>query len=330
MELAYFEKFLNSLLEDCNVDIVAGRRNRIDDLDKVMLELNDIQNSNTIDRILNRIYLERFHIKYPQFVELIKTNVKFKNRHLGDRCFILGNGPSLREQDLSLLRDEYVFTVNNLCRYDGFQAIKSNYHFYADPIYFDTNNKNEAVVLLRNAFIKDIKTEYSKNDTVCFLSTLGYDLVIANNLKSHAKIEYYSTPLKFYDGYDEDIDYAKPAPAFHTVVQWCITMAIYMGFKEIYLLGCDCDGIIELIDRRQSRHAYEINETERKLAEYLDSRYGTEAMFLGWAKIFHLYKQLRLYCEKRNIKLVNCSAKTVLDCIPIMRYEDVMKGLCSN
>jgi len=329
MKLNYSEKFLNSLLEDCNVDIVTGRGNSIDDLNKALFELDNFQKSNTVDKILNRIYLERFHIKYPQFVELIKANAKFKNRHVGNRCFILGNGPSLREQDVSILRDEYVYTVNNLCRYDGFQAIKSNYHFYADPKYFNTHDDNEAAVQIRNDFITDIKTEYSQNNTVCFLSTLAYDLVMENNLKSYAEIEFYSTPLKFYDEYDEEIDYAKPAPAFYTVVHWCITMAIYMGFKEIFLLGCDCDGIIEFIDRSLSRHVYESNEIDRKMVEYTVSRYSTEVVFSGWVNIFHLYKQLHLYCEKRNIKLINCSAKTALDCIPIMRYEDVIKGLCN-
>ena len=34
---------------------------------------------------------------------------KFKDIHAGERCVIIGNGPSLRDTDLSLLRDEYTF-----------------------------------------------------------------------------------------------------------------------------------------------------------------------------------------------------------------------------
>lgn len=35
-----------------------------------------------------------------------------RNRHAGKRCFIIGNGPSLRDMDLSKLRDEYTFGLN--------------------------------------------------------------------------------------------------------------------------------------------------------------------------------------------------------------------------
>ncbi|MFO7997093.1 MAG: hypothetical protein R6U93_08195, partial [Dehalococcoidia bacterium] len=37
-----------------------------------------------------------------------------KDKHEGQRCFIIGNGPSLRNTDLSLLRDEVTFGLNRI------------------------------------------------------------------------------------------------------------------------------------------------------------------------------------------------------------------------
>lgn len=37
-----------------------------------------------------------------------------KDQHRGKRCFILGNGPSLRQTDLSRLRGEYTFGLNRI------------------------------------------------------------------------------------------------------------------------------------------------------------------------------------------------------------------------
>lgn len=37
-----------------------------------------------------------------------------RNRHLGERCVIMGNGPSLNNTDLSLLRGETVFGLNRI------------------------------------------------------------------------------------------------------------------------------------------------------------------------------------------------------------------------
>ena len=38
----------------------------------------------------------------------------FKDRHKGQRCFIIGNGPSLRHMDLGPLREEYTFGLNRI------------------------------------------------------------------------------------------------------------------------------------------------------------------------------------------------------------------------
>lgn len=35
-----------------------------------------------------------------------------RDHYTGERCFIIGNGPSLRETDLALLRDEHTFALN--------------------------------------------------------------------------------------------------------------------------------------------------------------------------------------------------------------------------
>jgi len=39
---------------------------------------------------------------------------QFENAHLGDRCVIIGNGPSLRNTDMTLLHDEYTFGLNRI------------------------------------------------------------------------------------------------------------------------------------------------------------------------------------------------------------------------
>ena len=40
--------------------------------------------------------------------------VEYHNKHQGQRCFIIGNGPSLRQTDLSKLRVEFTFGLNRI------------------------------------------------------------------------------------------------------------------------------------------------------------------------------------------------------------------------
>ena len=39
---------------------------------------------------------------------------KYEQKYLGERCFIIGNGPSLRNTDLSKLKNEYTFGMNRI------------------------------------------------------------------------------------------------------------------------------------------------------------------------------------------------------------------------
>ena len=53
---------------------------------------------------VNEIPEAYFH---PWRRDSIKNLKQLKNIHVGERCFIIGNGPSLKKTDLSKLKDEY-------------------------------------------------------------------------------------------------------------------------------------------------------------------------------------------------------------------------------
>jgi hypothetical protein len=56
------------------------------------------------------------------------ANRALQGRHNGERCFIVGNGPSLREQDVRPLANELVITVSNGFLHKDFAAIAPRYH----------------------------------------------------------------------------------------------------------------------------------------------------------------------------------------------------------
>jgi len=50
----------------------------------------------------------------PRYWESVRRLRLFKNKHKGQRCFIVGNGPSLKEMDLAPLRNEFTFGLNRI------------------------------------------------------------------------------------------------------------------------------------------------------------------------------------------------------------------------
>ena len=50
----------------------------------------------------------------PRWASSWRQLRSYRDRHQGQRCFIIGNGPSLRRTDLSLLRNEFTFGLNRI------------------------------------------------------------------------------------------------------------------------------------------------------------------------------------------------------------------------
>ena len=99
--------------------------------------------------IANTVGFGLYRMCRPDRAHLLKGNMKFKKLYEGERCFILGNGPSLKEQNIELLKHEYVFTVNQFCRNPISEVIKPNFHFWVDDLFFTVDrNKNEDMELV--------------------------------------------------------------------------------------------------------------------------------------------------------------------------------------
>ena len=49
-----------------------------------------------------------------------KLMISFKNIHAGERCFLVGNGPSINKTDLSLLKNENTFGFSRVYFHETF------------------------------------------------------------------------------------------------------------------------------------------------------------------------------------------------------------------
>ena len=266
--------------------------------------------------------------------ELLSKNQRFKDLHVGERCFILGNGPSLKDVDLSLLADEFVFTVNYFSFVDGYEKVKMNVHVATDPAFFEIDNSR---LNIKN-FDRTI-TNYKamiQDNPKCFVPIHAYQFIKQNSLDKLFDFSYLACNLGMgaaNHAIDNPIymDISRPITCYATVIQTAITIAIYMGFKEIYLLGCDSTYVMHPIDEAIKRetqrlHAYnEKNEDTKKLNDAFISKHGLKgAFFEGWV-LFTGYEKLTYICYNLlNIKLINCSSRTIIDSVPRMDLMEVL------
>lgn len=257
--------------------------------------------------------------------KLLKENAKYHGIYQGKRCFILGNGPSLKKQDLSQISNDIVFTVNMLPKSPSYSLLRNDFHVMLDPFIFKFNlNKKEDREKLE--FIKKInKTD---NHPICFLPYKAKNIIDELGLSKCLKISYLDIGGDFYEGYKDDIDLTKNIPGFYNVVQFAIVIAIYMGFKEVYLLGCDMTGyeqISVLEGKKVELHVYEMNENEKKAIKNTHTQLEPEEFFRGFYRTFADYRRLREYAERRGTYIYNATAGGVLEAFVRVDYNKLFE-----
>ena len=258
---------------------------------------------------------------------ILSQNERFRNIHAGERCFILGNGPSLRDVDLSLLADEFVFTVNNFAFVDGFEKAKTNVHLWMDLAYFNARND----VKLEKEKLMSSYTKIATQHPICFVDIRGLPFIKQNKLDETLQINYLSPGINSIASNNPlYIDISKPITGFYNVIHYAIVIAIFMGFKNIYLLGCDATGILETVNfilnlPVRDDHAYSDPENVSKINKQIADNIGMTTMFFGHYCIFLGYDKLYYVCKNLlKVDLINCSSQTLITSIPRKNLSDIL------
>ena len=155
---------------------------------------------------------------------------KYKGIHNGQRCFIIGTGPSLTVEDLELLKDEVTFGSNRIFEIYPRTSWRPTYYMNQDhqliKKYIDEIGKLDA----RGIFLPiEFREQFAGNDKVCHFV------------------------LRHRDFYPKDADFSRNIHHYlgqgFTVTYGAIQMAHYMGFSEVYLLGIDHNYSISLNEK---------------------------------------------------------------------------------
>ena len=159
-----------------------------------------------------------------------------KDKHKGERCFVVGGSPSLSLLDLGKLNREYVFTVNRGYKLREQGLLNSTYHFFADASLIHDDN-----------IIEEIPFDFSQ------LLFVFSGINFPNFFPNFVYYDYTLRPRRFFQ---ENI--VDPLYASCTCMYSTLEVAKFMGFSTIVLLGVDLDFAAV------PGHAYEETSGEKK------------------------------------------------------------------
>lgn len=250
--------------------------------------------------------------------ELSRNKIFEKSNNGNKRCFILGNGPSTRKFDLNKLHDETVFVVNEFFRFQDIDGINPNYYVIMDPYYIYSAPK----------YLKDIFNVSNRCPDIKYWFPINCKTEIEKIRNKKEENVFYisgSRDINCLGNYEMDI--TKEVPTIQSVIHASIYIAIYMGFKQIYLLGCEETGIFNTVNAYlgnvEDGHSYNISYKEAKKQSNELRKIPLECMLLGFAKIYKYYKLVNNICKMNKVGIFTCAEKTLVEGIKYQSYDEL-------
>lgn len=156
-----------------------------------------------------------------------------KDIYKGERCFIVGTGPSLTIEALEKIADEKSFAVNSAYMAYEYTRWRPNFYMIAD---------DSAFKVLGKGCYTDCRYDYFFLGTTCE-DKIPNCVNVCINSSNHFLINTIWNRLfkKVFPIARYSKDITKVIYGGKTVIYPAIQIAAYMGFKEIYLLGVDCN-----------------------------------------------------------------------------------------
>lgn len=251
-----------------------------------------------------------------------QSNVLLKNKHRGERCFILATGPSIKEQDLSVLEGELCIAVSHFFLHKDIKKISPRYHVlapYHPPFNFEDLNK--VFSGFDQAYENDVTYvfghrpyEFSIYDFLQKCPTKQMDnihYIDYTNSKPLAEDNYMLTSTWDIEGAPFEV---------RTVIYSAIQLATYLGCKEIYLLGCDHDYLQDT--KRVTNHHFYREEEGVSDAEHL-SAFTTERWFEEYYFRWKHYRFMREYAKNIGCEIYNSTQGGMLDVFPRRSLSEI-------
>lgn len=216
-----------------------------------------------------------------------------KNTHINEKCFIVATGPSLKIEDLDVLEKEHVLTF----------GVNKIGHAYAKTTWRPTFFVGEDKALLESEYFSSIKPE-EQCEYAFLADTSEYfwrEEHKTNILKYHLCDEW---AFGRYPKFSEDL--SRKSYVGGTIVYTCIQLAVYMGFKEIFLLGVDFTGANE----HGSKYSHFYEEKELTSVSYTD-------------QVKTGYEKAKTYADEHGIKIYNATRGGKLEIFPRVDFDSL-------
>ena len=272
------------------------------------------------------------------FITLIKSKIKdFSipikisfNKKKNQKCFLLGNGPSLNADINKIIKandvNTDIYAVNYFGRSKFFKKLKPNYYFFSDKMFWSKDLINKVKKDNEDVF-NILKNVNWKITVIC--PPEGYSF-IKKELSENNHLTFFSVPIRFSNLLTEKFTYLSiksrlfSVPNVNSVIT-LLWMSIFMSYKKITLYGCDFSAFKTLsVDQKTNQiivstdHFYGNSSAEKNAAK----KYTGQKDKPLSVRLFQVYRAFKLLdilakiSRNLNIEVTNGSSFSYIDSFP--------------
>lgn len=229
---------------------------------------------------------------------------QFKNKFCGKRIFLIGTGPSLTEQDVWRLKDEYTFSVNSFVLAMKDMKFDPTFYGFIDGQVMDLWGEDVLSI---------------DNSIVFYTSKFPIKKTMKKRLRKKANAyeflekddECWTDFVKgIPKGFSDDV--SKEVYWGYTCMYSMMQIISYMGFSEVYLLGMDCIYAPGKRDFRDCR-----DENTIKMGSY-----GGETV----PKFIKAWEAVERYTRDMDINIYNATRGGMLEVFKRVNLDDVLNN----
>jgi len=254
-------------------------------------------------------YFIVFKIFRGFFFNKLNKNHNLKNKFLKKRCFIIGNGPSLNELNLDLIKDEIIFCCNAFYKIKN-KNISPNVYCIGDRSLKHVSyiekillKSNSDIYIIYNGLLNILNKKKKIRKLINSKEIYGFQ-TLTNNFENDIK----------------DIDFSSYIPAFRHTPIMAIMASIYMGCNQIILVGMDNSYMRDyFFENKKISHFYPEKKKE-SLKKVNVIKLCQETLLT-----FYNFSQIKKYCEKKKIKILDATKNGYLDIFKKVNYADLFK-----
>lgn len=258
-----------------------------------------------IDSVVARC--RSFKIKHWRYFSEGRYLASLRDIHKGRRCFIIGNGPSLEVPDLDRIAQngDITFGFNRIYKIFSETQWRPSYYLSQDYKMLTSSCAELNSVLLPNKFVP-IETKWYN----------GVNIVNAHYF--HIK------NLRIGEKYGFSDDISRYVVDSNTVAFTAMQFAVYMGIKEIYLIG---------VDHHFQKVMNEKGEVEvdPNAKNYFIPNYVTESNDVYRIPRLDLstltYISAKEYADSHDIKIYNATRGGKLEVFPRVDFDSLFEQI---